>query len=58
MYSSLFFGNALDAAFSLLLLGKKRNPTEEELDQLLAQTPEDVFLAAMRQGKNDLGEEN
>lgn len=56
MYSSLFFGNALDAAFSLLLLGKKRNPTEEELDQILTQTPEDVFIAAMRQGKNDLGE--
>jgi hypothetical protein len=46
MYSSLFFGNALDLGFSRILLEKKKDKTEEEL-KLLETTEEDVFTQAL-----------
>lgn len=44
--SPLFFGSALDEAFSRLLLDKKPNLTPEELEQL-KNTPEDIFVQKM-----------
>jgi hypothetical protein len=46
MYSSLFFGNALDAAFSRILLEKKKLKTDIELE-LLKKTEEAIFLENM-----------
>jgi len=46
MYSSLFFGNALDAGFSRILLEKKKEKTEAELE-LLKKTEEEIFLENM-----------
>lgn len=46
MYSSLFFGNALDLGFSRILLEKKKDKTEEEL-KLLETTEEALFTRAM-----------
>lgn len=45
--SPLFFGSALDEAFSLLLSTKKVNLTEEELTLQLTKTAEEVFLQNM-----------
>lgn len=44
--SPLFFGSALDEAFSRLLLEKKQNLTPKELEQLKS-TPEDIFVQNM-----------
>lgn len=44
--SPLFFGNALDAGFSRLLLEKKKEHTPEELE-LLSKTAEEVFYENM-----------
>lgn len=46
--SALFFGSALDEAFSLLLCAKKEDLTEEELTLQLTKTPEEVFEEKMR----------
>jgi hypothetical protein len=48
MYSSLFFGNALDAGFSRILLEKKKEKTEAELE-LLKKTEEAIFVECMEQ---------
>lgn len=53
--SALFFGNALDDAFSRLLLDKKPDKTPEERDQLVF-TPEQVFELKMLETQNDVGE--
>lgn len=45
--SPLFFGSALDEAFSLQLLKKKELLTETELSLQLTKTPEEVFLQKM-----------
>lgn len=52
IYSSLFFGSALDEAFSRLLLDKKLVKTEEE-EKLLQFTPEELFLKNMEQVKHN-----
>lgn len=46
LYSSLFFGNALDAAFSRLLLEKKKVLSQEESLQLL-ESADDIFYKNM-----------
>lgn len=46
IYSSLFFGGALDEAFSRMLLDKKLMKTEEE-QKTLQFTPEAIFLKHM-----------
>lgn len=46
LYSALFFGNALDAAFSRLLLKKKKQKTEEE-KELMTHSVEELFLKSM-----------
>jgi hypothetical protein len=43
LYSALFFGNALDAGFSRILLEKKKERTEIEL-ALLEKTEEALHL--------------
>lgn len=53
--SALFFGNALDDAFSRMLLDKKPDKTESELAQLDL-TPEEIFAAKMLEAKNDAGQ--
>jgi hypothetical protein len=55
MGSALFFGNALDDAFSRMLLDKKLVKTEAELAQLEL-TPFQIFEAKMQEGKNDAGQ--
>lgn len=45
--SPLFFGSALDEAFSHLLLQKKEVLTDIELDMQLKQTPEELFQQKM-----------
>jgi len=50
LYSALFFGNALDAAFSRILLEKKKERTEIEL-ALLEKTEEAIFLENMQEFK-------
>lgn len=45
--SPLFFGSALDDAFSHLLLSKKEDLTDTELDQQLTITAEEVFQQKM-----------
>jgi hypothetical protein len=55
IYSSLFFGSALDEAFSRLLLDKKLVKTEDE-EKLLGFTPEEIFHKNMEQ-INHNGEE-
>lgn len=45
--SPLFFGSALDDAFSYLLLAKKEDLTDTELDIQLNSTAEDVFYNKM-----------
>jgi hypothetical protein len=47
IYSSLFFGSALDEAFSRLLLDKKRDKTPEEMEQLQF-SAEDIFHKHMQ----------
>lgn len=53
--SALFFGNALDEAFSRLLLDKKKLKTPEELEQV-AYTPEQIFDKHMQSVKHVTGE--
>lgn len=55
LYSSLFFGGALDEAFSILLLQKKKLRTPEEQLQLL-ESPDDVFYRNMLNVKGVNGE--
>ncbi len=50
LYSALFFGNALDAGFSRILLEKKKERTEIEL-ALLEKTEEAIFLENMHEFK-------
>jgi hypothetical protein len=50
--SPLFFGGALDEAFSHLLCTKKVNLTEEELTLQLTKTPVDIFLENMTHVKD------
>lgn len=52
IYSSLFFGSALDEAFSRLLLDKKKLKTPEELE-LLKFSAEEVFMQNMEQTKHN-----
>lgn len=47
--SSLFFGFALDEAFSLLLLAKKEDLTDVELDLQLKYNAEELFLKHMQE---------
>lgn len=46
--SPLFYGNALDEAFSFLLLSRKRNLEEFELDLMLNETAYTIFEKKMR----------
>lgn len=55
VFSSLFFGNALDDAFSRLLLDKKPEKTEQEIQQMEL-TPEEIFASRMLETKNDAGQ--
>lgn len=55
MGSALFFGNALDDAFSRLLLDKKSHLTEDEKLGLKF-TPEQIFANKMVEAKNDAGQ--
>lgn len=52
IYSSLFFGSALDEAFSRLLLDKKLLKTPEE-EELLQFTAEEHFMKNMEQVKHN-----
>lgn len=53
--SALFFGNALDDAFSRLLLDKKPEKTEQETKQLEL-SPEEIFAARMLETRNEAGQ--
>jgi hypothetical protein len=53
--SALFFGNALDDAFSRLLLEKKVELSPEE-NRTLEKTPEEIFASRMLETKNDAGQ--
>lgn len=55
VFSSLFFGNALDDAFSRLLLDKKPIKTEAE-EALMQFTAEEIFAQRMLECKNDAGQ--
>ena len=52
MYSSLFFGNALDAGFSRILLEKKKQLTQEETE-LLKTSEFDIFNQNMQVFKHN-----
>ena len=56
--SPLFFGTAIDAAVELLLLKKKVNLTEKELDLLLTEDAYSVFDKTMREQNGILLERN
>jgi CRISPR/Cas system-associated exonuclease Cas4 (RecB family) len=56
--SPLFFGSAIDAAVELLLLKKKVNLTDEELDLQLTQNAKSVFDSLMREQNGQLLERN
>jgi hypothetical protein len=51
--SPLFFGGALDEAWGHLLLEKKVDKTEEEIDLLESKTAEDLFLESMFVNKHN-----
>lgn len=56
--SPLFFGTAIDAAVELLLLKKKVNLTEKELDLLLTDDAYSIFDKSMREQGGQLLERN
>lgn len=56
--SPLFFGSAIDAAVELLLLKKKQNLSEKELDLLLNEDVFSVFDKTMREQNGQLLERN
>lgn len=56
--SPLFFGTAIDAAVELLLLKKKVNLTEKELDLLLNENAYSIFDKTMREQNGQLLERN
>jgi hypothetical protein len=55
VFSSLFFGNALDDAFSRMLLEKKKDLTENEKAGLEF-TPQETFASRMLETTNDAGQ--
>jgi len=56
--SPLFFGTAIDAAVELLLLKKKRNLSDKELDLLLTEDAFSVFDKTMKEQNGILLERN
>lgn len=56
VYSSLFFGNALDDAFSRLLLDKKVTALTEAEDEMMEFSAEEIFYQKMLECKNDAGQ--
>jgi hypothetical protein len=56
--SPLFFGTAIDAAVEILLLQKKEDLTDKELDLLLTETAYSVFDKTMREQNGQLLEKN
>lgn len=56
--SPLFFGTAIDAAVELLLLKKKQDLSEKELDLLLTEDAYSIFDKTMREQNGQLLERN
>lgn len=54
--SALFFGNALDDAFSRMLLDKKVAPKTGDEETLMELAPEQIFANKMLEAKNDAGQ--